>query len=225
MRRPFGEATGTTADVRLLRVIHESFDYSPDTGILTWKDRPLSHFKSQASQRACNTARSGLPALDGLTKRGHRSGVFFGVTIPAHRVAWIIYHNEMIPVGLVIDHINGDGADNRIENLRAVSQGDNSRNNKLNKLNTSGASGVYWSSKEKSWCASITADNTRYYLGAFPSFDDAVAARKEAERQHGFHANHGRPRPSTKLPESVSAPNREALSGFSDHRFHEASNV
>ena len=39
---------------------------------------------------------------------------------------------------------------------------------------------------------SIKVNRKDIYLGRFDKFEDAVAARKKAERKHGFHPNHGR---------------------------------
>lgn len=50
-----------------------------------------------------------------------------GKTMLAHRVVWVLTHGE-IPEGMVIDHINRDTSDNRIENLRCVTQSVNLTN-------------------------------------------------------------------------------------------------
>lgn len=61
----------------------------------------------------------------------------------AHRVIWILY-NGHLPGDLVIDHIDGNALNNRIENLRAVPQKLNNRNASKRKDNTSGETGVYF---------------------------------------------------------------------------------
>jgi hypothetical protein len=87
------------------------------------------------------------------------------------------------PHGLKIDHRNGYTVDNRKENLRVVTQAQNSRNHKRHSTNTSGVSGVKWSKQEQKWISSITFERTCYFLGSFKidEFDLAVKTRKDAE--------------------------------------------
>ena len=59
----------------------------------------------------------------------------------AHRVVWELC-NGVIPDGLVIDHINGNGRDNRIENLRLVTMRGNARNSRMRSNNKTGFNGV-----------------------------------------------------------------------------------
>lgn len=79
--------------------------------------------------------------------------------------------------GLTIDHINGNGLDNRRKNLRFCTQKQNSRNNKRRKnLFSSKYKGVYkktYKSGKMSWVASITVDNKHIYLGTFENEEHA----------------------------------------------------
>lgn len=72
-------------------------------------------------------------------------------------------------------------------NLRLVSHKENMQNTRRSTRNRSGAVGVCWLEERGRWLASVN----REYLGLFVDFDDAVAARKAAERDLGFHKNHG----------------------------------
>lgn len=91
-----------------------------------------------------------------------------------------------------IDHINGDPADNRPENLRAVSHQVNQQNQRRRADNSSGVTGVYWNKSANKWQAYIRTDGRMKYLGVFDSVDDAARVRKIAENTYGFHENHGR---------------------------------
>lgn len=81
----------------------------------------------------------------------------------------------------IIDHINGDTADNRRSNLRVVSQSENSQNrNKLNSNNSSGVTGVYWSKRERRWMVYVRPQGVSIYIGRFNTKDAAVKANEKA---------------------------------------------
>lgn len=95
----------------------------------------------------------------------------------------IKFHKILFPNDMV-DHINHNKADNRKINLRIVSHSQNNMNKTLQSNNTSGTSGVKWSKRDCIWEADITFQGKRYYLGRFKNYDDAVKARKVAEKQY-----------------------------------------
>lgn len=98
-----------------------------------------------------------------------------------------VYMHRVItdaPKGSCVDHINGDVLDNRRCNLRIVSVSENNRNiHRLNARNTSGHIGVYWIKKSRKWGAYIRLHNHMNFLGSYESIDDAIAARKQAEKR------------------------------------------
>lgn len=163
-------------------------DCNAITGALTWRKRLTSMFSAERYANSWNNRYAGTPALNSA-KGGYLYGRIHGKPYFAHRVIWAIHHGEW-PV--IIDHINGDGADNRIDNLRSVSHKDNIRNSKLSIANSSGACGVYWSARNLKWAAQMRLNGKTKYLGIYEKFDDAVAARKSADVRYGFHENHGR---------------------------------
>lgn len=133
------------------------------------------------------------PAFITVNRNSHSGywvGTVCGVRLYAHRTAWALHHGDWAEGE--IDHINGNGLDNRIDNLRDVSRLVNRQNAKLHKDNTSGVSGVCWAKNTGKWQAQIKVRTKMVYLGQFPDKTDAVAARREAERLYGFHPNHGR---------------------------------
>ena len=113
-----------------------------------------------------------------------------------HRLAWMYTYGKFPDSGMEIDHIDGDGTNNSLRNLREVTSSENKQNMSLGSDNTSGVVGVNWHKGGKKWMASITFQKTSLYLGLYEDFDDAVAVRKQAEKTLGFHENHGRARAS-----------------------------
>lgn len=83
------------------------------------------------------------------------------------------------PKGVLVDHINGDRLDNRLENLRLCSRQENARNSKkLSTSNTSGSKGVY--PHKNKWTARITVNYRLLYLGLFVKKEDAEEAYEKA---------------------------------------------
>ena len=130
--------------------------------------------------------------IQGKKKKGYLHMRHGNKTLRAHRIAWLLTTGEW-PKGQ-IDHINGDKADNRIENLRVVTAQENNRNTPLRKNNRSGRTGVFWYPRYNRWLAKIAVGGKNKHLGYFDSYDEACVAREAAERELGFHKNHGRKR-------------------------------
>lgn len=107
----------------------------------------------------------------------------------AHRLAWLYTHGEF-PKNQ-IDHINGVRDDNRISNLRDVSGKQNMRNAPLASNNTSGHTGVRMDKRSGKWLARIKVNKKDIHLGAYSDINNAISARSKAEKDYGFHPNHG----------------------------------
>lgn len=110
----------------------------------------------------------------------------------AHQLAWLYEHGRFPPKGTEIDHIDGDGTNNAIANLRIVTSSVNKQNMSKRSDNVSGVTGVNWHASGKKWTAGIVYYGKSIYLGLFSDFADAVYVRKAAEQMLGFHPNHGR---------------------------------
>ena len=102
----------------------------------------------------------------------------------AHRMAWLYVYGTF-PNG-EIDHINRNKGDNRIENLRDVTKSTNQCNKKRMSNNTSGVTGVCWDKGTSKWLATISYNCKRIKLGRFNNFNDAVDARKVAEKKYKY---------------------------------------
>ena len=97
-------------------------------------------------------------------------------------------HQLVLPIesGLMADHIHGKETrnDNRKSNLRIVTPSQNEMNKGVRQDNTSGVTGVYFQSKSNRWCAEIVINGEKHRLGSFIDKNDAVNARKDAERKY-----------------------------------------
>jgi hypothetical protein len=85
-----------------------------------------------------------------------------------------------------VDHINGDGLDNRRANLRQATHAGNMQNQRRPKNNTSGYKGVSWHRATGKWRAYIKRDGKQVHLGIFDTPEAAAHAYDDASRElHG----------------------------------------
>ena len=177
-------------------ILKELLDYNPETGVFTWRHRDSSWFMSHRSYASfCGkyvnkVAGNNKIAVNG---KGYRNIMILNVGYLIHRVAWFYVFGEW-PVN-DIDHIDGNGLNNKILNLRDVTALDNGRNKRLPSTNKSGVIGVCWHKRDEHWRATIKVEQKTISLGGFSSIDDAISARKKASVKYGFHKNHGTVRP------------------------------
>ncbi len=161
-----------------------------EAGKLYWLARSHDRFRSEALAKRWNTRYAGKEAFTSLDGNGYLAGTINAVAYQAHRVVWLLATGEW-PKDQ-IDHINGCRTDNRLTNLRSVTQAENARNKKTPATNRSGVPGVCWDKASGKWLATIKLSGKQKHLGRFEQFDDAVASRKSAEAEYGYHQNHGR---------------------------------
>ena len=91
-----------------------------------------------------------------------------------------------------VDHIDGDGLNNRRVNLRIASVTQNAQNAKLSKRNKVGLKGVSWHQSDRRGQASISVNGRRKFRGYFDTSEEAHAAYcAAADVYHGEFANHG----------------------------------
>jgi len=169
--------------------LQECLTYEASTGFLFWKRRPLEHFANANACGVWNSKHAGNRAGSPNMKRRWSTKINAAL-YQNHRIAWALYYGCWPDDQ--IDHINGNPEDNRIVNLRVVTNAENQRNVARKKTNKSGVTGVCWHKRGKVWQVNIRGDGRFIYLGSFRNLDDAIAARKAAERQYGYHENHGR---------------------------------
>lgn len=143
--------------------------YEPETGRLLWR-------AGKRGRGCIDGQEAGSVRPDGR----YRTLVVDGKRYYAHRVIWELAHGHIEP-DLCIDHINGNGLDNRIANLRLVTRSINQRNRGLCKRNRTGIKGVYQTEDGK-----FAAQCGGKYLGAFKTIEAAAAARAAAEVGRGY---------------------------------------
>jgi len=148
----------------------ELFDYEPATGLVVRKvsvnyNAPAGSVVGNASNR-----------------RGYKRVHVDGVLLFLHRVAWALHYRAWPDADLQIDHVNGDGGDNRLENLRLVTNKANSQN-RQKVLAKSGLLGVSQSNRKKPWVAQISINGKQTCLGYFSDPNEAAAAYASARKE------------------------------------------
>lgn len=96
-------------------------------------------------------------------------------------------HREILGVSdrsVEVDHVNGDGLDNRRSNLRSATRQQNAANQRKPSTNTSGFKGVTWHAKLGKWRASLMARGHRHYLGLHATAEAAARAYDAAAVVH-----------------------------------------
>ena len=111
---------------------------------------------------------------------GYARGEVNGKTVLFHDYIFNINTNDDIE----IDHIWGDRLDNRRSELRICDRNQNALNKGLYKNNTSGVTGVSWHKKYCKWSAYIQKNKRNILLGYFNKYEDAVEARRTAEKEY-----------------------------------------
>ncbi len=158
-------------------LLHELFYYDEETGLLTRKIANSNYVKVG-------------DIVGTKTKGGYLRTRVNGKDYLVHRLIWLFVHGTFPKIH--IDHINHNGIDNRLCNLREADDAINGRNRSLKNTNTSGINGVCYDRVRGKWLAQIKYDYKNIYLGRFIKKEDAIKARKEAEIKYGFHKNHGK---------------------------------
>lgn len=143
------------------------FDYDQTTGYFTRKIRTST--STRVGEKAGSSNRYSQIKIDRVAYR-------------VCRLAWFYAHGAW-PSGQV-DHRDRDPTNNRLVNLRDVSQSENQHNSGTRKDNWSGYPGVSWYAKNSQWRARIEVNKKSVWLGYFPTAALASAAYQAAKLIH-----------------------------------------
>lgn len=153
--------------------------YDIETGLLTWRERPVEDFERVQDWLRWNGRHAGKTTGCLDKGNGYLRTHIAGRNYFTHRIAWAIFYGRW--PDLFIDHLNGIKSDNRLSNLREVSHIVNLQNQHgPQKHNTSGYLGV--SRDGKRWRANIRLDRVKRYLGSFDTPEQAHEAYLAAKR-------------------------------------------
>lgn len=132
--------------------------------VLYYKDGNL-YWKKKMSTRLLAGTKVGCQDTNGRLRFNHKKKNY-----SVHRVIYLMHHNTL---PAVLDHIDGNCLNNRIENLREASQMQNMWNQKISKNNKSGVKGVCWNAHIKKWQAQCMVNGKRHNIGFFNDLNDA----------------------------------------------------
>lgn len=171
--------------------LYKQFTYDPLSGELQLNPKTPEDFsggnkKSKATKWNRQFAGHVIsPGADGYSRTNIR-----GVIMLVHQIAWAMHYGEW--AFSMLDHIDGDGTNNRINNLRKADYSMNSRNMKLNSSNTSGVCGLSVNEGKNriSFTVTIQEDGISYPK-TFSDFFEAVCYRKSYEKENGYTERHG----------------------------------
>lgn len=122
-------------------------------------------------------------------EHGHFYVTVNGTTYTAHRVAWYLKTGVQPP--MFIDHHDGDGANNKWDNLRLADKSTNGFNRGKQSNNKSGYKGVSWSKHNSKWRAYINKQGKQHHLGYFDDPEEAhIVYCNKAHELHGNFAHH-----------------------------------
>lgn len=147
--------------------LRELLHYDDETGVFRWLRPPVKRSRDGAAGHT--------------DKEGYRRIRLDGGQYFCHRLAWLYVHDRW--PSLQIDHRNGDKADNRIVNLREVTNAVNQENLRAARNTSStGLLGV-WVHRNGMFRASIKVNGKTMHLGTYKAADEAHQAYLTAKRQ------------------------------------------
>lgn len=177
-------------------LIQERLRYDPETGHLFWLE---SGNKRWDSRRAGTIAgcpfeykKSGKAYI--VIRIGRRKSYL------AHRVAFFLMTGSWPDI---IDHLNGNGCDNRWSNLSDADRNANARNARLQSRNVTGIPGVYL--RNGKFRVIVKSGGRMLGIGTFSNIFDAACAKKSFEVANRYSPAHGSRRPKYGIYDAIEA--------------------
>lgn len=160
--------------------LNECFSYCGDSGNLFWKERPRHHFKTESIMKTINTRFAGkvvgtknsLGYLIVNITQDSTSSLYL-----VHRLIAHMFIGDC--ENKLIDHIDNDTLNNRIENLRICSSSENLGN--MGKTKRDGLQGAFYMEDRGYWKACIKINYKQIILGNFATEQEAHDAYVKAK--------------------------------------------
>lgn len=150
-------------------LLKEFLKYYPETGIFIWN--------VQKGQRIKAGDIAGTPQ-----NRGSIVIKINGKQYLAHRLAWLYTHGEF--PSRLIDHLDGDPSNNRLNNIRECTNSENLKNQSVSKRNTSGFKGVTFHKLSGKWQAGARLNGKRIHLGLYNTPEEASKVYNDFAKEH-----------------------------------------
>ena len=167
--RPISLPKGFKSELTQERLC-EVLKYEPETGVFTWRMKRGRAVAGSIAGKIWTNPESQQSKYRIIRVDGH--------SYKAHRLAWLAVYG--VWPKLYIDHIDGNGLNNAIGNLRLATLSQNQHNRGLPKNSKSGLKGVSYFSKVQRWGAQIVVNGKHHWLGYFDEPNAAHAAYCEA---------------------------------------------
>lgn len=149
--------------------LNDLLQYDPIQGLIFWK------------QNRGNGIKAGDQA-GFIHHTGYKEIEVSGKSYRYHRVCWFLQHG-CEPDGQ-IDHINGDRCDNRIKNLRVVTNRNNSRNRMYHRQGK--LIGACFVKRKNNWMSSIRINGKNTFLGYYDTEQQASDAYVKRSKEIGI---------------------------------------
>ena len=148
-------------------LLHELFEYKD--GHLYWK-------VSRSQRVKVGNKAGGVHKPSGYYHIEFNSKKYKG-----HRLIFLMHHGNLPKV---IDHIDGDKLNNKIENLREATQQQNCYNSGMKKLNTSGVKNVHLHKPTNKWLVQLMVNGKKKYFGLYEDLELADLVAQEARDKY-----------------------------------------